>query len=187
MASGIRRAKFKIQKKHSNRIMFRTNGKKMSFREPVGSNLTVTIAVGNQCTTQTANLRSKKGRQERPRPRVQAGEDEVTPPRHRPYATARLRTESGRRAFSVLRRLHRGREAQLASMDERHVVRTELIVDVGLQRGERYAARLVAEEIVGCPGRCRILAVLVGGRAEQVGLLQHHGLVLNWSVIVTSA
>ena len=61
MASGIRRAKFKIQKKHSNRVMFRTNGKKMSYREPVGSDLTVTIAVGNQCTTQTASLRSKKG------------------------------------------------------------------------------------------------------------------------------
>jgi len=61
MASGIRRAKFKIQKKHSNRIMFRTKGKKMSFREPVGSDITVTLAVGNQCTTQNASLRSRKG------------------------------------------------------------------------------------------------------------------------------
>ena len=60
MASGIRRAKFKIQKK-STRIMFRTKGKKMSFREPVGSDITVTLAVGNQCTTQNASLRSRKG------------------------------------------------------------------------------------------------------------------------------
>jgi hypothetical protein len=61
MANGLRRAKFKIQKKKSNRVMFRTNGKKMSFREPVGTEVTVTLAVGNQCTQQAANLRTKKG------------------------------------------------------------------------------------------------------------------------------
>jgi len=33
----------------------------MSFREPVGTDITVTLAVGNQCTTQNASLRSRKG------------------------------------------------------------------------------------------------------------------------------
>jgi hypothetical protein len=61
MAGGLRKAKFKIQKKKGNRVMFRTNGKKMQFREPVGTEVTVTLAVGNQCTTQTANLRTRKG------------------------------------------------------------------------------------------------------------------------------
>jgi hypothetical protein len=41
--------------------MFSARGKKMDFREPVGTEVTVTLAVGNQCTTQTANLRTKKG------------------------------------------------------------------------------------------------------------------------------
>jgi hypothetical protein len=60
-AGGIRRAKFKMQKKHDNRVMFRTRGKKMSFRDPVGTEVTVTLAVGNQCTTQVANLKTRKG------------------------------------------------------------------------------------------------------------------------------
>jgi hypothetical protein len=61
MAGGLRKARFKIKKKQNGRVVFRTKGKKMSFRDIVGTDVTVTIAVGNQCTTQTASLRSKKG------------------------------------------------------------------------------------------------------------------------------
>jgi len=62
MAGGLRRAKFKIQKKKSNRVVFRTNGKKMQFRDPVGTQVTVTVAVGNQCSHQAANLHTRNGR-----------------------------------------------------------------------------------------------------------------------------
>jgi hypothetical protein len=60
MASGIRRSRFTIKKKQNDRLMFSARGKKMSFRDVVGTDVTVTVAVGNQCTTQTARLRSKK-------------------------------------------------------------------------------------------------------------------------------
>jgi hypothetical protein len=61
MANGLRRARFKVQKNKGDRVLFRTRGKKMQFREPVGNELTVTVAVGNQCTQQVANLRTRKG------------------------------------------------------------------------------------------------------------------------------
>jgi hypothetical protein len=60
VAGGLRRGVFKIQKK-TGRVLFRTKGKKMSFRDPVGNDVTVTVAVGNQCTQTTASLRTKKG------------------------------------------------------------------------------------------------------------------------------
>jgi hypothetical protein len=61
IAGGLRRGKFKMQKSKQNRVMFRTVGRKMQFREPVGSDVTVTLAVGNQCTQQSASLRTRKG------------------------------------------------------------------------------------------------------------------------------
>jgi hypothetical protein len=60
MAGGINRARFKVRKKDS-RVIFKARGKKMQFRDIVGSEVTVTLAVGNQCTQQVASLKTKKG------------------------------------------------------------------------------------------------------------------------------
>jgi hypothetical protein len=60
VAGGLRRALFKIQKKKNNRVIFKTRGRKMPFRDLVGNDVTVTLAVGNLCTQQTVSLKTKK-------------------------------------------------------------------------------------------------------------------------------
>jgi hypothetical protein len=60
MAGGLNRARFKVRKK-DGRVIFNARGKKMQFRDVVGTEVTVTLAVGNQCTQQVASLRTKKG------------------------------------------------------------------------------------------------------------------------------
>ena len=60
LAAGLRRARFRVNEKKGGRIAFRAKGKKMTFRDPVGPDVQVTIGVGAQCTRATATLKTKK-------------------------------------------------------------------------------------------------------------------------------
>jgi len=62
MAAGLRRAKFKIHRKTDGRVTFRTKGKKMSFRDLVGTDVLVTLRVGTQCTQATASLKTRRAK-----------------------------------------------------------------------------------------------------------------------------
>jgi uncharacterized repeat protein (TIGR01451 family) len=57
-AGGLKRGLFKMRK--DGAIVFRTNGKRMALRTPDGSNLKITLRVGDQCATSTAPLRVKR-------------------------------------------------------------------------------------------------------------------------------
>jgi hypothetical protein len=57
-ADGLRRVRFKIRK--DGRVVVRAVGRKMSYRTPTGTDLTVTLRVGNQCLQATPTLRSGK-------------------------------------------------------------------------------------------------------------------------------
>src|SRR5262249_4206545 len=80
------------------------------------------------------------------------------------------RRGAGRRGWSgVLERRH----AQLATVDDRHRVRPELVGDGGCDGAEAgRGARLVAQEMARVARGGRVLAVLVGRSAEAGRLLQ---------------
>ncbi len=59
MAAGLRKAHFKVLKHRGERVIFGTQGKQMHFRDPVSSNVLVTLRVGNQCTQATAALKTR--------------------------------------------------------------------------------------------------------------------------------
>jgi hypothetical protein len=59
-AGGLRGGKFKI--KRNGQVIFRTNGKKLMLRRPVGNSVRVTVAAGDSCSSTTAQLRTKKSR-----------------------------------------------------------------------------------------------------------------------------
>jgi hypothetical protein len=61
MAAGLRKAKFKVAKKDRH-ATFKTRGKKMDFREPVSTDVVVTLRVGSQCTQATAALHTKRAK-----------------------------------------------------------------------------------------------------------------------------
>jgi hypothetical protein len=62
MAAGLRKARFKIHRKTDGHVSFRTKGKKMQFREPAGTEVQITLRVGDQCTQATAALKTKRVR-----------------------------------------------------------------------------------------------------------------------------
>ena len=62
LAAGLRRARFRVNQKKGGHIAFRAKGKKMTFRDPVGTDLQVTIGVGTQCTQATATLKTKRAK-----------------------------------------------------------------------------------------------------------------------------
>jgi hypothetical protein len=62
LAAGLRRARFRVNEKKGGRIAFRAKGKKMTFRDPVGPDVQVTIGVGTQCTQTTATLKTKRAK-----------------------------------------------------------------------------------------------------------------------------
>ena len=62
LAAGLRRARFRVNEKKGGRIAFRAKGKKMTFRDPVGPDVQVTIGVGTQCTQATATLKTKRAK-----------------------------------------------------------------------------------------------------------------------------
>ena len=57
-AGGLQKVRFKIRK--DGRVVFRAKGRKMQFRAPAGNGVGVTLRVGDQCTSATAALRSRR-------------------------------------------------------------------------------------------------------------------------------
>jgi hypothetical protein len=60
VASGLRRVRIKIRK--DGRVVVRAVGRKMSYRTPTGTDLMVTLRVGNQCLQATPTPRSGKAK-----------------------------------------------------------------------------------------------------------------------------
>jgi hypothetical protein len=58
LAAGLRTARLKVRK--DGTVVFRTKGRKMSYRMPKGSDMTVTLRIGGMCTQTRTQMRLRE-------------------------------------------------------------------------------------------------------------------------------
>jgi hypothetical protein len=58
VAAGLRNARLRVRK--DGTVVFRTKGRKMSYRMPKGSDMTVTLRIGGMCTQAQTKMRLRE-------------------------------------------------------------------------------------------------------------------------------